>query len=318
MTTQTQKRWTKKRSRTLEQLVDDVFVFCGLSESAERNELSLGVLKSCTPQDFEEAEAMLFSDGDDLFEIGGREIQYFTDVHPKDVPKFDVSACKFEEDEDGKPYILLTRFRQVTPKHARGQKIWSPYLGSLWECLVDVNSGVYQGCKRVVNKIGSSWVQVGQVRESQWFYAKKADHARLRGIEDDAETTTDVCQCLLGIQFTRDLEWRVVIKSQNRTSLSFPTDVRGAMAAFKHRDVNDQTGRRDAFRNWVVEHYRKRAGADDDVEKEIKVREHLRGRTPFRWLGMDCELVVAPWDERRNERLRQERELEKELARSRA
>jgi hypothetical protein len=80
------------------------------------------------------------------------------------------------------------------------------------------------------------------------------------------------------------------------------------MAAFRNRQPNEVSGRRDALRHWVSQHYRTRHVDEGDEPQRVIVRQHLRGRTPFRWCGIDCELVVSPFDIRRNERLRIERQ----------
>lgn len=306
-------RWTKKRKRSLENAIDDVFLFCELSEPASTNKLTRGIGKECRPQHFTDAEAFLF-DGDDqekMIEVSSAVEGIFMNCHPTDVPSFDASACLFSQDNDGDPWITLVRFRQESIRMARGRKIWSPFLGSLWECFVDVKTGLYHGRMRLLNRTKTRWVEIGAVNEFDYLMAKSGNKGTgLIGLEDQQpEWTNDCCQVLLGIAFTRDVQWRIVIHGPRGVSLSFPTDHRGAMAAFSQREKDPGKDRRAALRNWVKEHYRKRQ--NDEEESEVKVRQHLRGRTPFKWLGMKCELVVSPWDERKNERLRQEREQDK-------
>lgn len=314
------KRWTKKRRVTLETIIDDVFLFCGLSESAKKDTLTLGYLSKTHPRDFREAETLLFAPGnsEEVFGISDETQGYLTNVQPTDVPRYDASVCRFIYDDNLNPYTYLWRLKEVSMKQARGKKIYSPHVAMLHECFVDSKSGEYHGSKRLVNKVGREWVQLGTTNERQYFIRDKATTGtgeRFLGFEDcDPEITTRVCQLILGVQFSREFEWRVVVKSSQGVSLSFPTDAKGAMAAFKQRDANKKTGRRDALRNWVKEHYRRKSRDLPESEKEIKVRQHLRGRTPFRWLGMDCELVVAPFDVRRNEILKERREAEKQTA----
>lgn len=303
-------RWTKKRKRTLESAIDDVFLFCELAEPSSKNQLTKGVGISCTPQHFKEAESFLYEPGesDEIIQISNSVEGIFMNCHPTDVPQFDASCCLFNEDENGDPWITLARFRQESVRLARGYKIKSPYIGSLWECFIDIKTGFYHGRKRIMNRMKSQWTEVGTVSEFEYFQAKAGDKGQgLIGHEDQQpEWTNDMCQVLLGIAFTRDVQWRVVVHGQRGMSLSFPTNASGAMAAFKQRDKDPGKNRRTALRNWVKEHYRKRSS--DDTDAEVKVRQHLRGRTPFKWLGLDCELVVSPWDERKNERLKQQQE----------
>lgn len=299
-------RWTAKRKRTLSKSIDDVLIFCGLSEAAEKSKINMPMYGRCKPSDFVEAEAFLADEEQDPLCISNNEVAYFGGVTPNDVPKFDISICKagFEpEDPDDETFVALYRLKQEPLKAARGKKLWSPHVASLWTCYVHPDDGEYHSNVRLVNLRGKKWTEVGTRNASDWFISKTMDKFHLAVEDEEPEVTHNVCQMLLGVMFSRDLEWRVVIKGPSGVSLSLPTDYSGAMAAFRNRDP-EGSGRREALKHWVKQHYRKSTKDDD----EILVREHLRGRTPFRWLGMDCELVVSPWDLRRNERLREERE----------
>ena len=304
-------RWTKRRSSSLENAIEDIFVFCGLSEEDARKSPAWITKEKARPADFPEAEAFLDANDGELIGISKQEdsVLYFPDVKPSDVPGYDVSTVLTTVGDNGNRQIELYRLRQEPLRKARGQKVYSPHVASMYSCWVDVNTGTYTSNKMLVNCAGKEWVAVGA--KGQYFHfaqSKTCDGNIVNFGVTDGEGITSTCNMLLGLSFTRDLVWRVVFKGHSGISVSLSTDTAGAMAAFRNRQQNEVTGRRDALRHWVRQHYRSRHVDEGDEPEQVIVRQHLRGRTPFRWCGIDCELVVSPFDMRRNERLRIERE----------
>jgi hypothetical protein len=304
-------RWTKRRARTFEQAIDDIFVFCGLSEEATGESPAWFNRDKVSPRDFQEAEAFLDHGDGDVIRISKDDscVRYFADVKPTDVPGFDVSSALTTQDDNGKPQIELYRIRQESVRKARGHRIFSPHVASLYSCWIDVESGKYTSKRILVNKAGSDWVAIGSDTQYRHFARSKSCDGNIVtfGV-DDNEGISSTCRLLLSLAFTRDVVWRVVFKSPAGISISISTDTAGAMAAFKNRQPNEITGRRDALRHWVRQHYRSKPTDEGDEPGRVIVRQHLRGRTPFRWFGIDCELVVSPFDLRRNERFRIDRE----------
>jgi hypothetical protein len=304
-------RWTKRRSSSLENAIEDIFVFCGLSEEDARKSPAWITKEKARPGDFPEAEAFLDANDGEVIGISKKEdsVLYFPDVKPSDVPGYDVSTVLTTVGDNGNRQIELYRLRQEPLRKARGQKVYSPHVASMYSCWVDVDTGTYTSNKMLVNCAGKEWVAVGA--KGQYFHfaqSKTCDGNIVNFGVTDGEGITSTCNMLLGLCFTRDLVWRVVFKGHSGISVSLSTDTAGAMAAFRNRQQNEVTGRRDALRHWVRQHYRSRHVDEGDEPEKVIVRQHLRGRTPFRWCGIDCELVVSPFDMRRNERLRIERE----------
>lgn len=305
-------RWTQRRSKTLADAVDDLFVFCALSEENEGAYAPRIERQPVHPYDFKDAEGFIVAEDGSCASVSQSDdtVMYFRDVMPQDVPGFDASCAKSVVEEGGSRRVELYGLSRAPLRAARGRKLYSPHVAWLRCCHIDVGSGTHIGWKVLVNKAGQEWVTVGESTQHRNFYRSRTGVTGVTyhdWINDDPASLTETCQVLLGVQFTRDLLWRVVFKSPCGFSLSLSTDVAGAMAAFRNREPNIVTGRREALRHWVRQHHRIiRSHADDEAQSVI-VREHLRGRTPFRWMGMDCELVVSPFDVRRNERLREER-----------
>lgn len=200
--------------------------------------------------------------------------------------------------------IDMFRLRRKRLSDVRGKKIHSPNIFELAECEIDCSAGTYWPVRRYVEWCGGKWLPINTTDEYDYFVQKKKKTARYIGAGDaNMQVVSDTCMALAGIAFNRDLWWRVVIKGPSG-SISLTTNPGGAMAAFADRDKNEKTNRRESLRNWVSQHYRKRASTG---EKDIEVRKHLRGRTPFRWCGFDCEVVPAPFDQRLNERMREQK-----------
>lgn len=264
----------------------------------------------CGLRDLAEPEACLWSeDGVDPFSLDAM-VGYFRNVRPEHVPNYDFSACRFVDDcLDGQPGMVFYRLKEATIKEARGTKIRSPHVAWLYEMVVPRSSSLYHVRRRLVNfYTNGDWIELDRVTQSAWFRANLIWDAVVGARDDGPQTTTNVCNLLMSVGFNRDFEWRVVLNG--KASLSLPTTAAGAKAVLSQRD------RPESLRNWVEQHCR-RTGSVEDEEAEIKDRERLHGRTPFRWLGLDCELVVCPWDVRLNERIRVSREAEKRDARRR-
>lgn len=307
-------RWTKRKARTLEQAIDDLFVFLGLSEEdKDKDEKALTPHRQkVSPRDFKEAEALIVSDDGSVAGVASDSsaTSIFPDVLPRDVGDLDISVAKAYCDELGGRFIDLIRMKREPVRAARGNRLYSPDVASLLYCTINAEKGSYVGWKHLVNRSGSKWVTLGAHREYDCFTRTKvlsADGFCNSLVADNETALSDDCMVMLGMQFTRDVVWRVVFRSPTGISLSISTDTAGAMAAFRNREPNEKSGRRDALRHWVRQHYRERPVDEGDEPQRVIVRQHLRGRTPFRWLGIDCELVVSPFDIRRNERFKQER-----------
>jgi hypothetical protein len=303
-------RKTQPSRQALESGLEDLFVFCILSDEDNRGGSSWFTKDKVCPRDFPEAEAFFCVDDSRYVGIAKNEqsVSYFRDVAPHDVPRFDASSVKSFQGEDGTNYIEFYRLHSEPLRAARGHKLFSPHVASLYSCWLNADQGKYHGRRVLVNKAGSDWVPVGACGEYDRFTKDKTLSGQFTTwiCEDDSQIT-DTCQVLLGLAFTRDVTWRVVFKGPSGISVSISTDTAGAMAAFKNRQPNATTGRRDALRHWVRQHYRTKAADEGEEPQRVIVREHLRGRTPFRWFGLDCELVVSPFDMRRNERFKAER-----------
>lgn len=304
-------RWTKRRSVNLGNALDDIFVFCGLSEEDAGKSPAWITKEKVRPTDFCEAEAFLDANDGEMIGISKNDdsVLYFPDVRPTDVPGYDISAVMTTVGDNGNRQIELYRLRQEPIKKARGQKVYSPHVASMYSCWIDAETGTYTSNKMLVNSAGREWVPLGAKGEYFHFAQSKTCDGNVVNFGiTDGEGITNTCNMLLGLSFTRDVVWRVVFKGPSGISISLSTDTAGAMAAFRNRQPNEATGRRDALRHWVRQHYRVRPVDEGDEPQKVIVRQHLRGRTPFRWFGIDCELVVSPFDMRRNDRFRAERE----------
>lgn len=82
-----------------------------------------------------------------------------------------------------------------------------------------------------------------------------------------------------GNQVSSEYNWHVVVGSvDGKSSVKLPCSPSVALDFLSLRDVPAGRQRRSALRHWVTGHTRKLSD-----EREVDVREHLRGRTYFKW-----------------------------------
>lgn len=119
---------------------------------------------------------------------------------------------------------------------------------------------------------------------------------------DEVREVRDGINSAAGIAITRDYDWRVSIGTEGGLSISLPTTPLGCREMFRFRDVPNGKTRRDALRNFVREHVRRKpadSGTVASASDLVFVKEHLRGATRFCWNGLSCVIHPAPYDLRR-------------------
>ena len=190
----------------------------------------------------------------------------------------------------------VTRVRRVTPKEVRG------YIEKATKDMVEVagavfyEDGKYFPARTWYGFFGGKWTPLNRERtfidDAGWntFAVEEKN-------EDGLTETQMAIVAALGFQFNDRYEWKVALENSNGVSISFTTDPIGAKEMFASRDRHPSRNRRDALRNWVMGHYRKKRKADDMVW----VRNHLRGATEFSWHDYKCTILPAPYDIEKNE-----------------
>lgn len=104
------------------------------------------------------------------------------------------------------------------------------------------------------------------------------------------------CQLSMGLFFGRDYHWHVSLKRPGaKAGVLLPTTAAGARELFKLRDCEPGESRRRALRHWVSGHSR-RIRKDTPQEDLTWVRDHLRGRSTFKWEDMEGEIRPSGFD----------------------
>jgi len=101
----------------------------------------------------------------------------------------------------------------------------------------------------------------------------------------------ELIQFALGALLNRRYQWTVELQVDDAPSVDIYTTPEGAKELFKWRDVPPGKSRRDALRNWVREHARRKSSGDFTM-----VRQHLRGVTSFTWAGLKARLRPSQFD----------------------
>lgn len=259
------------------------------------------------PTEFASAEAFLFDENGDVANNDmSRNENYFRpeDCSPEGIGKegwFKASACKYKADSKT---IELFSVRRIPLQRLRGKcQIRSPFACEFLQATVDEKTGEANGYRDILHWAGSKWCQPSELRKQRLGHLNRAfaHQASSAGqdafFDDGSDVVSSRVQLLSGIWIKRDITWGVEIKSPNGFSMFLSSDAHGCYRAFKDRERFGS--RRAALAHWVGEHLRMNR---DTGEKDILVKQHIRGRIPFVWHGMQCEIVVAPIEVRMHER----------------
>jgi hypothetical protein len=117
--------------------------------------------------------------------------------------------------------------------------------------------------------------------------------SRYSGPEKAEAELADAIRLGIGLSIVRPEEWSVKLQFSGYPGVRFFTDPVGVREVFRLRDIPEGKSRREALRNWVTNHWRKK---HDDPSALVEVRKHLRGATKFTWGGLRCEVEVARLD----------------------
>lgn len=114
-----------------------------------------------------------------------------------------------------------------------------------------------------------------------------------RAIPADLALQQALAQLVAGLGLHMRYSWSVEVKTVGSNfGIRVPTSPDGSRKLLALRDVEAGQARRRALRHWVTAHGRRRTA--EAAIKDIQVRAHLRGVTPFAW--EDLEGVVRPSD----------------------
>jgi len=145
--------------------------------------------------------------------------------------------------------------------------------------------------------VGKNWtcIENALIRQSQ-SGVKGNTNQIFRGRADPQELN-DSISMTLAIAMTERYSWHVAFGKTDGPRLLLPTSPTGCLALFRDREKSE-SGRRDALKHWVTNHYRDSSHSKADI---IYVCDHLRGATTFVWRGLKCEILVSQYDLEKNE-----------------
>lgn len=140
---------------------------------------------------------------------------------------------------------------------------------------------------RVFNQFLIAW------QKTEWFVVAQRWNRLLRPERDDIRSVQ--ARMAFGHAIWSEYVWRATFSLPNHAPFVIPTDARGALSLFKLRDRPDDGRRRPALHHWVNEHFR----GSKESDREVPVREHLRGKQVFSWSGISVQLEPSPFDAER-------------------
>lgn len=178
---------------------------------------------------------------------------------------------------EGENPVEVVRVENV-PRHRQRGYVRLPGLALSFE---DLSPAKAHGCLLVAFQ-GGEWLTVA----NRWQKLPKP-------VRDPVCQTR--ARLALGFRLLQEYCWTAVFSIPQHAPFAIPTDARGALAIFKMRDKPADGARRPALHHWVEEHFR----LGRSSERDIGVREHLRGRQAFEWSGINVELKPSPYDQER-------------------
>lgn len=164
------------------------------------------------------------------------------------------------------------RLKKVDPSTVRGRiSRFAPHIFEKSVGLIN-DEGKYRTARTIVGWTGTRWMNLAGPE----MYPCEEGLGHLK-----------VSTSLL---LSKYLDWHAKIGFVGGLSVTFSTDPTGARELFKLRDIPAGKCRREALKNWVRAHWRKKRSNPDEASQ---VREHLRGQSKFTWNGLRVEIIPA-------------------------
>lgn len=194
--------------------------------------------------------------------------------------------------------VVLSRYRTITPKEARGLAgRFGSFMIRMDHAQTMEEDGKLMPAAAIFVWLGGKWCLADNRRT--W----NGNNPESQYVIPDRERW----QPMLGtaIALRQRYEWAVAIGLDNSPSVRFATDPTGMKEIFRIRDLPEGQDRRAALMTWVSDHWRQDR-KEPDIERYV--RSHLRGTLAFSWRGMACEVLPSQYDLDHRDRLISERE----------
>jgi hypothetical protein len=260
--------------------IDDAIVSLGVAKPGRINRLNGGPI---CPSNF--MDAQILEDIADDNEV----VLIPSDATPKDLDyNYDVRMISPHAKTELARW-RVQRFKSITKGQAKSLKV-KRHAGWFYDGFIS-HSGALCGSKWLYEwdaqsrrfLLPADKLQVGHSNRWHNFYSSSPNSVH------------DV-RMMLGLGFTEQICWSVrLIDESTGARLKVMTDPSGIRGFFADRDPGP-SGRRQALRNWVSAHWRRRKTQDERDEAKAWVRRHLRGQMMFEWAGLKCEILPSKSD----------------------
>lgn len=188
--------------------------------------------------------------------------------------------------------------RTVTGKDVRGKvRMITPKMMAI-QTITLLPNGKSGSATEYFAWAGSKWVDADTKQVTR-------HHDSVRNMMPDVDHYAGKGAMILSAALRHRYEWSISIRRPDSPSFRFATDAIGVRALLSERDKGE-SGRREALRSWVTDHWRQ---SRVDPDEEVYVRKHLRGGEEFLWRGYLCEWRPSQYDQERNRAFALERKM---------
>lgn len=235
---------------------------------------------------------------DSDYDIRHGETLVFADANLCDLSS-PLDFCYLQKPLDSGLIFQAHRFREVALKQCRGL-VWPvpTKIVQQQSMFMGKNHRFITFKMHFTQRSNGEWVKIDkqQFKQIDSFRGYSEVGFRQQGAERLSEYEQRRMGVVIGAQFSSEFDWHVAIGISGSVQLLVPTDPKGAMRAFKDRDVPEGRKKRASLIHWVREHYRRCKNSNPDDEVFAMVKQHLRGAFSFSWAGFDCRVFPSKSD----------------------
>lgn len=210
---------------------------------------------------------------------------------------FNVKIFKWGSGEDG--MTSLQKWRLMDGKETRHIKFRRDILEHRMAFLSKDEKwytlGEYRYSKAIVKDRSLVNVPIPLCYNPNFIY-KDADVKTYMN-SDDYIQELDNFNMFVNIRLTAYYEWFVYIREDDKSlGIKIPIAPESSKDVFALRNIKEGDSRKRAICNFVREHYRTIKTDYNEEERQVLVKQHLRGESKFNWRGLQVNIIPSEYD----------------------